>query len=206
MNQRLPPRWRHRARETLFGTAALPKRLLLTPFMALLDDLPGVYHQGWWPACTIDDVAVVRVPQGSPSTDAVAALESGHEITFIGLCGSLIADLSPGTLVEVETAQTFNGVVAHRAWVRPPTLVTARVATVSSLADSTLRHDTLRLLFDCVEMETAWILAAAQANQCPARAILAISDTNHDGDVFSSQAHETTAALRAAMRHALDEW
>jgi nucleoside phosphorylase len=80
------------------------------------------------------------------------------------------------------------------------------VATVSSLADSTLRHDTLAPHFDCVEMETAWILAAAQANRCPARAILAISDTNHDGDIFSSQADVAAAALRAAMRHALEEW
>lgn len=203
------PAWRKRARHTLFGVTVPAPRVILTPFAFVLDHVTGTdQHDGWWRTRTTDELTVIHVPQGSASADAVLAFEPGHEITFIGLCGCLLGDpaLPLGTVVEPITGTAFDATVGHRTWPRPPTATPVTVSTVRCFADSTTRHEQLADICDCVDMETAWILAAAQAAQCPARALLAISDTNREGAAFDNDTASVRSWLQVATEHAQQHW
>ncbi len=200
--------WRALARTTLFGQQSLPARIVLTPFASLLDRQSGVETEdGWWRVRRTRDVALVKVPQGSAAADAVLALEPGHEVTFIGLAGTLRGDdIPPGSLVEPGVAVAFDGTTGNRTWSRATTLPEVRIATVRSLADSTLQHAALARDFHCVDMEAAWVLSAAARAGCLARALIAVSDANSEGAVFRTGFARVQALLDEALDRALSTW
>ena len=200
--------WRRRARQALFGDTALPARVVLTPFAVALDCVPGVDGGGWWRVRHGRDLAVVHVPQASASADAVLALGTGHAVTFVGLCGSVATGppLAPGTLVEPVRAVAFDGTTGHRAWPKPPSAHPVTVRTARNLAEASTCHARLAAPETCVDLETAWVLAAAGALGVPARAVLAVSDANRDGAVFGTGADQVAAWLEMAVRWVLGSW
>lgn len=202
-----PPEWRHKARLALFGSALPARRVMLTPFRTVLD-AAGEHKRdvGWWRVVRSGGIVTVQVPQGSAVIDAVMSLEPGTQLTFVGSCG-LLADGArelAGTLVEAVKATAFDGTAGTRTWPGPLAATPTAVATVSCLAESTTRHHDLGVA--CADMETAWVLAAARAARAPARALLAVTDNNKDGDVFDTDFSDIAALLNQAAALARRTW
>lgn len=89
--------------------------------------------------------------------------------------------------MEALEATTFDGDANSRQWPTPLVAPPVRVATVRCLGESSAHHDTLAATADVVDLETAWIFAAAIAVGCEVRAVLAVSDSNAGGDIFESR-------------------
>jgi hypothetical protein len=105
-----PPAMRPAIRRRLFGTTASPRDVLLTPSRSIFAALSRGRDRlaGWWPATGSPLMLVVLTPQGSLVADAVAALERGSRVTFVGLCGSLRSH-RVGDIVE-PTSAVLDGV------------------------------------------------------------------------------------------------
>jgi hypothetical protein len=102
----------------------------------------------------------------------VCCLEPGTEIVFAGLTGSL-GRLPLGGIVEIEAALWYGRRFARsspRGMRFPP----AVVDHVECLADS--YHRWRGSVADCVDMETALVYGAAQAQSMTATALLVVSD------------------------------
>jgi hypothetical protein len=126
------------------------------------------------------------------------ALSTDHDITFIGLCGAT-TDAEVGSVVEAREAYAWDGTLAWRRWPYPMVSTEVSVATVSCLAASASGHDDLAAGGVCVDLETAWIYAAAAATGGNARAVLAVSDRNQGGSVFSTSASDVEVWLADAL-------
>ena len=174
----LPPAFpkdkRPSVRRCVFGHADAPNRVVLTPIRSFFEPLTAGLNRlgGWWPSAARDDVLVVLVPQSSAVLDAVCCLEPGTEIVFAGLTGSL-GRLPIGAVVEVETALWYGQPFA-RSSRRPMRFPPAIVDHVECLADS--YHRWSESVADCVEMETALVYGAAQAQAMTATSLLIVSD------------------------------
>jgi hypothetical protein len=206
MIRRLDAGWRRRARQALFGPTPVARRVILTPFAAIVDTAaPTTQSDGWWHRADIDEHTLVQVPQGSACTDAVLCLEDGTEVTFVGACGALAGHeaASADTILEATTAVAFDGTAGQRTWPGPLTAPPVAVATVRCLADSSTRHDELRCTAAVADLETAWILSAGQLARCPTRALLAVTDNNVDGAVFDTDFPTVVTQLRRATDLAL---
>ncbi|GHJ45900.1 hypothetical protein Cs7R123_32420 [Catellatospora sp. TT07R-123] len=202
--------WRRKARRALFGTEQLRRRVVLSPFAAVREEFTGADEDsGWWPVRHAKEVSVIQVPQGSVCVDAVLALEPGHQVTFIGTCGTLTAATPlPGrSLVEPERATAFDGTRGRRRWTTGPVVALGgHVRTVGHLGQSSAAHAELRRDADFVDMETAWVFAAALVARCDVRAVLAVTDGNQGGAVFETAYEDVAARLRAATAHANASW
>lgn len=192
--------WRYRARRALFGPEQVAPHVLLSPFATVVDTVGGAQTaDGWWRRADTEDITALRVPQGSVCADAVLCLEEDTMVTFVGACGAHIDSehIRVGTIVEATIATAFDGTIGRRSWQGPEAATPVEVATVRCLADSSIRHETLT--GHCVDLETAWLLAAAAVAGCPARALLAITDTNSGGAVFTTTFTDVTTLLQDAV-------
>ncbi|WP_075764737.1 hypothetical protein [Actinoalloteichus fjordicus] len=124
-------------------------------------------------------------------------------MTFVGACGTLRqgGPSVVGAMVEADRAVAYDGTTGRRTWATAPIAPTVAVATARSLADSSAGHH--RLDADCVDLETAWVLAGAAVAGCRARALLAITDGNREGAVFESDFGVVTEHLLRVARLAL---
>lgn len=206
MTRRLEEVWRRRARRALFGTEAITRRVILTPFASVLDAVPGTERGGWWRVRCGGALTVIHVPQGSAVADAVLALAPGHEITFVGLCGTTDTGTRTGSIVDATRAIAFDGTVGKRNWASASRASSVTLHTVRNLADSTTRHRDLAAPGTCVDLESAWVLAASRVASCQARALLAVSDNNQDGAVFASDSAQVALWLEEALSHARRHW
>jgi hypothetical protein len=192
------------ARETLFGGIQLHRRIVLTPFAVVRESIAGVdAESGWWPTRSATDISVVQVPQGSACADGILALEPEHELTFVGLCSSLLSTRQVGTLVEPTTALSFHGAVSVRRWRTEPSRNSGLIYSAAHLADSAMRHEEIMALAAYVDLETAWVFAAAADAGCNVRAILAVSDSDSEGAVLESARTDVSEYLMAAARAAM---
>jgi hypothetical protein len=174
---RPPAAMRAAQRATFFGYDRVCNAAVLTPIVAIYDALPEgePLGGGWWPSkVLLDDVLVVATPQASAILDAVCALEPTTPVIFLGLAGAL-STYAVGDIVEPSTAVLDD--VAYPAGRDPTSLYrNARVVTVRCLNESTQRHEELRGQADVVDMESAWVCAAAQRHGARARVVLLVSD------------------------------
>jgi len=183
----LPPAFaqdtRAAVRRCVFGHPDAPKRVVLTPIRSFFEPLAAglVRHGGWWPSAGRDDVLVVLVPQSGAVLDAVCCLEPGTEIVVAGLTGSL-GRLPLGAIVEVEAALWYGRRFA-RSSRQPMRFPPAVVDHVECLAESYHRWSTS--VADCVDMETALVYGAAQAQTMTATALLIVSDVLPDQPFFA---------------------
>lgn len=201
--------WRRRARRTLLGCDWLGPEVVLTPLRSIHTALArgGTECDGWWRTSLLGDAAVVHVPQGTAAKDIVFALPQATRVTFVGLAGGL-RNQPIGTTVDLGSAFIASVAVVGQSAVLADSSVHSRrshpakplgpagvAATVGCLADSTLLHHQLAGVADCVDMESAHLLAAAALAGHQMRCLLVISDHNRDGDVFTSTPEHIAAAI-----------
>jgi hypothetical protein len=182
-----PPGERARIRRLFFGIERPFKRVLLTPIPGFFKAFePVLPHSpaGWWPSRHGDGVIAVLVPQVTAVLDAVSVLEPATEIVFTGLAGSL-GGLPPGRIVEIRRAW-LGSACFERSFPGDSLFPEAENAWVHSLAHSFQTHRQLAGIADCVDMETAWIYAAARHQAKSATAILLISDRLPDQPFFQA--------------------
>ncbi|MGX1909320.1 phosphorylase family protein [Streptomyces phaeochromogenes] len=202
--------WRRRARMTLLGCDWLGPEVVLTPIRTIHTALArgGTERDGWWRTSLLGDAAVVHVPQGTAAKDIVFALPQTTRITFVGLAGGLRNQPIGATVDPVSAfiADPTNGVSGQqpcppdlslhsRSHPAKPLSPGAVAATVGCLADSTLLHEQLTDVADCVDMESAHLFSAAALAGHQVRCLLVISDHNRHGDVFTSTPERTASAV-----------
>src|SRR5262245_41944583 len=103
---RFPEGIRVDVRLRLFGVPDSPPVVLLTPIRQIFEALPCdlAPRRGWWHTRCDREKLVVLTPQGSPVLDAVAALDAGTEVTWLGHAGALKLH-TVGSIVEALGAR-----------------------------------------------------------------------------------------------------
>jgi len=122
----------------------------------------------------LQDVLVVATPQASAILDAACALEPATPVVFLGLAGALSTH-AVGDVVEPSTVILDGAIYAADRPANSP-YPDARAVTVRCLNESAQRRDELSQHADVVDMESAWVCAAVQQHDTPARVVLLVSD------------------------------
>lgn len=211
--------WRLQARRALFGTDWTGECAVFTPIAPIYRRLSGdrMDMNGWWPSVVRNDALIVKVPQGSAVIDAVVALPRHAMITFVGLAGGLrgqsigaVVDPSAAFLADRRDLDSPAAPAATLSTVRrtypvKPSLEGVAAATVRCLTESTLLHDKLSSIADCVDMESAHIFGTSSLAGHRARCLLIVSDSNRDGAVFASDITQLRPSLDQVCDSVLSE-
>ncbi|AWW36002.1 hypothetical protein ADL00_02275 [Streptomyces sp. AS58] len=190
--------WRRTARRALLGSDEAPGSVVLTPMGRLFRAVTRqhtVRTDGWLTTGTFGAATVVWTPQGQPVADALAALEPGTHVTFVGLCGSLRRH-PLGSAVAIAAAVGADGRRHHPRLGFASAVTHATNAQVTSFLEAEQRHAELTGLADTVDMETATVLACAEAFGLASRALLLVSDHNRSPSPFTAPPHPMEEALR----------
>lgn len=202
---------RSAVRRCLFGTDLRATQVILTPSSTMYTNLGAglIEGGGWWPIRVCGSGAVVRTPQGSAVMDALAALEPGAEIVFVGFCGALGAASRHriGAIVEAASADLL-GVSLGRTSDLPFRYPAVRVVTVRSLFEGTTKAPVLESAAEVVDMEVAHVFDAATCFGHRARAWLVVSDRpgtpfydTTDDDILESVAQLARDARQILKLH-----
>jgi hypothetical protein len=211
--------WRRKARMALFGTDWNGRSAVFTPIAPMYRRLVGesIAMNGWWPSAIRNDALIVKVPQGSAVIDAVVALPQNTMVTFVGLAGALrgqptgavvdpsVAFLADPRDLDLSATPTATLSTVRRTYAVNPSLEGLAAATVRCLAESTLLHERLSSIADCVDMESAHVFGASLLAGHHARCLLVVSDSNQDGAVFASEVTRLRPSLDQVCDSILSE-
>ncbi len=189
-----PERDRPRIRCCFFGFEEAPEHVFLTPSSLMFRHLSIGMNVGggWWSSARFENIMLAHIPQGSAAIDAVAALEPGSKITFLGMCGAL-RQHAVGTIFEPEQAY-----LEHRSYCRTHPaerrFTSVRIVTVPALAFSLSDAENLAAMHDLADMETGHIFSTAAHLEMPVRAFVVVSDCLPDRPFYSVDADAGTVA------------
>ncbi|MGP4113996.1 hypothetical protein ACTWP5_24190 [Streptomyces sp. 4N509B] len=202
--------WQKRARVAFLGRDWRGQFAVLTPIRRIHTrmSVDATQQDGWWPTCVLGDAVFVEVPQGSVVQDLLFALPRGTAVTFIGLAGGLrgqrigsvldpVSAIAPSRTARVGERWLTGGWrrAGRRTYPAASQTPGVEAATVSCLAESTLRHRQLVHVADCVDLEAGHLFAASPRAGVALRCLLVISDHNAGGAVFTSRLEQLDPAI-----------
>jgi hypothetical protein len=193
---------RSRQRERYFGTNRNWNAAILTPITAIYDALPSgrSLTGGWWNSKEWENVLICATPQASAILDPLCALEATTSVLFLGLTGAL-SSFAIGTVVE-PSAALLDGLEYTPTWEPQGLYPNAKVVTVRCLNESLARRDELGAQAQVVDMESAWVCAAAQQHRRRARVVLIVSDELHGRSFIDSDLGDIKTPISRAAADA----
>jgi hypothetical protein len=187
---------KEKVRTTLIGFNNA-KIIIATPIKRIFDSLVNLYAGelkiddiSWWKTFYNEDVAFVLVPQGSPCLDLVLSLNKTNKYVHIGYAGLIKSDdyceFSIGDVMYVKKA--YIAPYENRYYFPGEISVDfskqIECVSVSNFSTSLYFQKSIKKC-SLIDMESALVYAAADANHINAQCIQIISDDS-DSEVFSS--------------------
>jgi nucleoside phosphorylase len=202
----LPPAdVRARQRERFFGVDHGWHSAILTPIRMIYNALPHgeTLTGGWWPSKEWDNVLVCATPQASAILDPLCALEPTTRVLFLGLAGSL-ERFAIGDAVEAS-AVLLDSFEYRPTWKAAGRYPAASAVTVRCLNESYALSEEISRRADVVDMESAWVCAAAQQHTRQARVVLIVSDELNGPSFVDAEFADIAQSISAVAAHAAQD-
>ncbi len=198
-----------RYRELFIGTHPEEKAwaAILTPIATFYERIFSLTEAeslkgGWWSCARVKlgglaAAWVVKVPQGSAAADFLLASRGAvRKVLWLGFCGALKRDLPLGVVTRLASDGASS---LSSAW--PVEFPAVRLRSVPGFLSRSPEELLQYRLdgFDAVDMETEWLIHAAQKTGIELQALYVVTDRPLDRPIISRSDAELAAISRSCL-------